>query len=341
MLRVILITAAVVLGLVLFKLWLTSFVNIFDNDGPGTIQRGAEMVYDPRPGGMLSQEACDRWEPSKENRADSKRFVIQVLYVYPSDRPDRMKKIADMIQGDAQFTDSLYIGRSKGRSRLAWDTGGPCGIKHLDIRSIQTDRKAAWYKSKDIDTIYDDTDFFLRSVLKEENKTTPKIYLGYLDGMLPSKDSLTLGMSYTLEDDSPGLGNANIYYPAISLIAGDSNNPEFFARQSDAFLYRRHSVAHELTHSLGAVSESAPHYYRNKDYAGHCSDGYDLMCYGLVGDQTSAGEPVCRGYTFVLDCGLNDYFNPYHVPEGSFLDTHWNIANSPYLLTGELRESAI
>lgn len=92
---------------------------------------------------------------------------------------------------------------------------------------------------------------------------------------------------------------------------------------------RDHSVeAHELLHTIGGVQNSAPHSTR----AGHCWDESDTMCYadggGFPMRQICALE---RGYFF--DCNSDDYYSTYPDP-GSYLDGHWNAADSRFLIGG-------
>jgi hypothetical protein len=97
-----------------------------------------------------------------------------------------------------------------------------------------------------------------------------------------------------------------------------------------------HSIAaHELLHTLGAVQASAPH----GTTGAHCTDEHDLLCYDDgTGDRVRV---VCRdrddstsgagdANDRLLDCGGDDYFHP-DPPRGSYLDRHWNTADSARL----------
>lgn len=90
---------------------------------------------------------------------------------------------------------------------------------------------------------------------------------------------------------------------------------------------------HELWHAFGAVNESA----QRSSYAGHCNDDQDVMCYDDRADPSNQPKTlqsnVCADPkdNFLLDCGNNDYFNT-NPKKGSYLDTHWNTANSRFLM---------
>jgi hypothetical protein len=84
-----------------------------------------------------------------------------------------------------------------------------------------------------------------------------------------------------------------------------------------------HLFAHELVHVLGAIHHGAP----NASGDGHCTDGSDVMC---------GGPSVCAPnstYAYRLDCNGDDYFN-VNPTGGSYLASHWNIANSQFLRSG-------
>lgn len=94
-------------------------------------------------------------------------------------------------------------------------------------------------------------------------------------------------------------------------------------------------ILHEVTHALGGVQPSAP----NSSGGWHCNDGWDIMCYSDGGSKSAYGArcfPV--GHTFAgaampYDCGNDDYFHPAPAP-GSYLDTHWNVAQNRFLARG-------
>jgi hypothetical protein len=92
------------------------------------------------------------------------------------------------------------------------------------------------------------------------------------------------------------------------------------------------TAAHELTHTLGAVQQAAPHHTT----LGHCWDGHDAMCYADGSPQ--AQRLVCAKPDDYrkLDCNGDDYFVLFPKP-GSYLSTHWNSASSAFLISSRPR----
>ena len=92
--------------------------------------------------------------------------------------------------------------------------------------------------------------------------------------------------------------------------------------------YQNSVEAHELVHTLGAVMKTAPH----GTSPGHCFDESDTMCYADGGGE--AMQQICPPEReYLLDCSSDDYFSTYPSP-GSWLDTHWNAADSRFLIGG-------
>lgn len=111
------------------------------------------------------------------------------------------------------------------------------------------------------------------------------------------------GLAWTANDDSPGAGNLN-NLGSLAMIGRHCLDPYY--------------VAHEIMHSFGAVQLSAPH----SDAAFHTSE-LDLMGHPLMNRCPSAHD--------LIDCGYDDYWSLAPAP-GSYLATHWNTADSVFLV---------
>jgi hypothetical protein len=118
------------------------------------------------------------------------------------------------------------------------------------------------------------------------------------------------GISSMEYDDSPGATNYSNLGPSYARI--------------DRGCWSGEIAAHELMHTLGGVQMTAP----NSDGNSHCNDGNDNMC----NHSGHPVQPVCTTNTSAaLDCNHNDYYNA-KPPTGSYLATHWNVANSQFLI---------
>ncbi|WFB10664.1 RICIN domain-containing protein [Streptomyces sp. LX-29] len=117
-------------------------------------------------------------------------------------------------------------------------------------------------------------------------------------------------------DERPGAENLSNFGPSYG--------------RTDAGCWGGSTPAHELGHNLGAVNNSAP----NTSQGGHCVDEWDIMCYSDSPNYPQM-RTVCPERTSDerLDCNHDDYYNT--APKrGSYLDTHWNIANNRFLIAG-------
>lgn len=122
------------------------------------------------------------------------------------------------------------------------------------------------------------------------------------------------GVSGMVEDDQPGPYNAN-------------NWTSGFAQVSNS-CWGSWVAAHELMHTLGGVQSSAPHASGGL----HCIDTIDVMCYS---DDPFYPEMqlLCPDHWNRFDCNHDDYYST-NVAPGSYLDTHWNTADSAFLIGG-------
>ncbi|MDX6228166.1 MAG: hypothetical protein QOI76_1556 [Frankiales bacterium] len=91
-------------------------------------------------------------------------------------------------------------------------------------------------------------------------------------------------------------------------------------------------AAHEITHTMGAVQPVSPHHTDE----GHCWDGKDAMCYDDGSKQKQ--KLICKKPDDfrLLDCNGDDYFS-LSPKRGSYLATHWNSADSAFLIRSKAK----
>ncbi|MFD8637375.1 RICIN domain-containing protein, partial [Streptomyces sp. NPDC059656] len=115
-------------------------------------------------------------------------------------------------------------------------------------------------------------------------------------------------------DERPGQNNQSNFGPSYG--------------RTDSGCWGGHTAAHELGHNLGAVNNSAP----NTSRGAHCTDEYDVMCYSDTPYYPQMRN-VCTNQASenILDCNHDDYFHT-SPKAGSYLATHWNIADNQFLM---------
>jgi hypothetical protein len=229
---------------------------------------------------------------------------VQAMYVVAADRPNRFTAIAPSIRAWAAGVDDVV-------NRSAALTGG---VRH--VRFVATGAPGSGCIAKVARVIVPkgatkNFDSTIAAVRAAGYDSDSRKYLMWVDA------TVYCGIAEVYGDSRPTADNLNNGYAAQ------------FARIDAACWGFGNSVeAHELMHALGAVQGDAPHHTRY----GHCYDEYDRMCY----DDGSgiAMRVVCpAARDSLLDCGANDYFSTA-PPRGSYLATHWNTANSRWLIAG-------
>ncbi len=81
-----------------------------------------------------------------------------------------------------------------------------------------------------------------------------------------------------------------------------------------------------LVRALGAVATGAPH----ASASGGCSEGLDPLCYDDLAIPQALTEECGPLGRYLLDCRNDDYFSTAPVA-GSWLESHWNVADSVFL----------
>lgn len=220
---------------------------------------------------------------------------VEVLYVRSSDVADQYASFVATIQSWTSAADTIY-------DASAAETGGSRHIRFVHDSSCVPRVRNAVLSATGDDT-FDDTVTELQAA--GYNRTDRK-YMAFVDA------NVYCGIGGLYGDHQASASNPNNGGPSYS--------------RTDRGCWGGPVVAHELTHNLGGVQLSAP----NSSGGFHCTDEYDVMCYA-----DSSTSPAVRylcesAHETRLDCGHDDYFST--APStGSYLDTHWNVADSAFL----------
>ena len=224
---------------------------------------------------------------------------VQVVYARAASTPDRFTAVLPAVRMAAASTDAaIHVSATKrdaGR-RVRFVTTPDCTVDVVPV---------------ELSDAGDDSFDATIAELQRHGFTRPdRKYLVFMDAAVG-----LCGQGHLLPDDRPAASNVN------------NGTVAMFARIDTACWTA--SATHELLHMLGAVQHSAPH----SSGSGHCVDEADVMCYADT--STTQTLRVC-GHTYVkqVDCNHDDYFDP-NPPAGSYLATHWNVADSSFLEPSE------
>jgi hypothetical protein len=224
---------------------------------------------------------------------------VEVLYVREATMPDRYASIQPILQtwllnADAAFNDgAARQGKSRHMRFLTENVNGSCQAV-IDNVVVPAGSLSDFGKSTD-------------AVAALGYNRNDRKYI------MLTESNVYCGIGGTFADDSAGSTNAHNQFVTYSRVDFVEN------------CMGSNAIAHEFSHSIGAVQNSAPH----ADGTNHCTQRFDMMCYG--------GTPTydCPEWNAerLPDCGLDDYFNVAPAA-GTYLATHWNIANSIFFRTG-------
>lgn len=146
-----------------------------------------------------------------------------------------------------------------------------------------------------------------------------KSHNGIVEG-LKARGYKLADRSYLVVYEAPGCG------ASTGENSSPSVGPNWATVGTTAICHKWSTALHELLHNLGAVSPAAPH----GTPGSHCWDDDDIMCYddgGPVKPQFLCPKAINEN---LVDCNNDDYFN-IAPPAGTWLASHWNVANSPFL----------
>ncbi len=234
---------------------------------------------------------------------------IHVIYARAHDDADRYASMVDRIRE--------MVGQANAKLMAAAEATGRPGLRF----KVVCDASSITVENETLPTPKADADLStIKGDLLDKGYDDPQAkYLVYYDD--PEACGCA-GVAEIYDDDRPGPenwnnGNGNTPLYAIDYGIDDHEGPSI--------------VLHELSHSLGAVQNSAPH--ATERY--HCTDGLDVMCYN-DGSETGANytTSACPEGE-VYDCGHDDYCHA-GPQAGSYLATHWNLCgqNNSYIDLG-------
>jgi PKD domain-containing protein len=274
---------------------------------------------------------------------------VKVIYAYPAGATDNLAATGPLMQADAKAVRDRLVtpvtGEAPGSTKtVRFDTGGtggPCSgnEKHyLDIETVLLDHNASFYNPPN--------PTFQRLTAELKAKLAPPApgarvnYVVYADGIQASGAS---GQADILIDDEKSLespinqgqtGDGRLFavvYGVPGKSFTDSGAPSTGAREA--------TFLHELSHTLGAVQDSAP----NSTGAGHCTDEADIMCYvdsSGMPTHSACSPALTTPFDELYDCNNDDYWNPSPSP-GNYLATHWNAYDSVFLCDVSNCDSAL
>jgi Ricin-type beta-trefoil lectin domain-like len=224
---------------------------------------------------------------------------VQVLYVRAAGTASRFDQYLPSFRSWAAGVDTIY-------DASAQETGGHRHLRYVTTADCEVDVREVEVPAGQLDDFGKTTS----ALSKLGYNRTDRKY------MIFGESSVYCGIGTYLGDDKASASNR-------------SNSGPSYGR-SDTGCWAASVAAHELGHNLGAVADSAP----NSSKAGHCVDDYDVMCYKDTA--TTVVKIVCtnRAEEQRLDCNHDDYYNTSPAP-GSYLATHWNVANNQFLIADD------
>ena len=230
---------------------------------------------------------------------------VQAVYAVPSDRTDRYREVVSDIRRWAAQTDSVFTSSAAlyGETRhVRFVTDGDCrlAVERVVLSPASDDN-------------------FRATVLELAARGYHRPDRRYLVWM----DSDVLCGIGQLHRDERSTGNLNDGAGAGLVARVDTRCWGLLELMGTSV------EAHELVHTLGGVNPTAPH----ATPLGHCTDDGDVMCYQDAPITKLADVCPPQGDA-LLDCNGDDYFNPTPAA-GSYLATHWNVADSSFLSSAE------
>ncbi|MDQ3355315.1 MAG: hypothetical protein M3502_01070 [Actinomycetota bacterium] len=254
---------------------------------------------DPEPPVTAADAAAGGAHPERGlNCADLPR--LQVLYVHPSDRPNRfsksmyerirtyMRRMSHRLNADALSSSQGRIGADY---RVRCKSSGK-----IDIRALETRTTAA----------RDDWSIIQADLKRAGHDSRQGKYLVWYDDPVERG----CGLANFRRDDSKSATNANNGGPLYSVVWGNT---------ATRTCWGWYIGMHENAHNMGAVQYSAP---KSSGDKGHCNDGLDVLCYADGGNKSAYTDSRCT--LRIFDCGKDTYFDTLTEPR-EWLRHRWNL----------------
>ena len=223
---------------------------------------------------------------------------VQVLYLHEFGTPSRYTDFLGSIRTWSAGVDQIF-------DESAGETGGSRHVRYVTTPECRVDVTEVQVPEGALETFTNN----INALQTLGYNRTDRKYMIFADA------NVYCGIGTYVADERTGQGNRNNGGPSYARV--------------DAGCWSAAMAARELTYSLGAVLQGSP----NSTGAGGCLDDYDLLC----GKDRSGQAPrdVCpKKHENRLDCGHDDYFNTAPQPD-NYLATHWNVADSGYLLRSD------
>ena len=219
------------------------------------------------------------------------------VYMIPSDGADNLPTLASVMQSDAEQIDAWWRREDPVRAPRNDLATFPCGTQ-LDVTTVRMTRTSA-----QLSPLQGRFAAIAEALGQNNLRSSFTKYVVYYDG--PTGDADVCGQGGS---DSTGFGLAVMYYRSCVGVSTAA------------------VTAHEVLHTLGAVTSSAPSACRGET-AGHVCDTDGDVMYPSIGGEAFSSK--------LLDPGRNDYYGH----SGSWTDTQdsaWLVrldAQAPFALT--------
>ena len=264
--------------------------------------------------------------------------VMKVIYAHPAGVGNRLPTYGPVIEAGIRSLTEFVASESGGALSIRFDIGTYEGPHCLDVQRVALPQSKEYYSSPSLEAFDKVAEDVLRKLGPQGGPRNLLIYADLVSpaGIAGEAQALIAPGITDLPSSGPLHDNGDL----ISMLYGRGGT-DFFG-SSEPFAPGTTSrlqvevALHEVSHTLGAVQMSSP----NSSGAGHCNDQYDLMCYEDDGPGSLFVDPNCDGAAApadpyseefqAWDCNKDDFFNPAPAG-GSYLATHWNLAQSAFL----------